>query len=140
MATHEIDNAERDTILAALRTYQEAGYGDPNNRPDRIQDIACPTIDDTSLDDDAIDRLCERLNTEGDTSDVQIIRWPDLQVKLGGRSLTSVTRAEKAGDFPKRVQIGQHVGWIEREVDEYILNLPRGPKPTPDISDRLRAD
>lgn len=53
---------ELNTILAALRTYQELGYGTPALRPDRINDIACPTIDDTSLDDAAIDELCERLN------------------------------------------------------------------------------
>lgn len=61
----EIDKAETDTILAALRTYQEKGYGDPCMRPDRIQAIAAPTIDDTSLDDAGIDELCERINCGG---------------------------------------------------------------------------
>lgn len=59
----QLDQEELNTVLAALRTYQEAGYGDPFNRPDRIQAIAAPTINDTSLDDSAIDNLCERLNT-----------------------------------------------------------------------------
>lgn len=58
----ELSPAERNTVLAALRTYQEAGYGDPANRPQRIQDIACPSISDTSLDDAGIDELCEQLN------------------------------------------------------------------------------
>ena len=36
----QVDEAELATILAALRTYQEAGYGDPIMRPSRIDDIA----------------------------------------------------------------------------------------------------
>jgi hypothetical protein len=64
---YEIDNEELATILAALRTYQEAGYGEPCNRPDRIQDIATQGdgTEYTSLDADDIDELCERLNTGG---------------------------------------------------------------------------
>jgi hypothetical protein len=57
-----LDEAQRDTILAALRTYQRAGYGDPFNRPDYIQAIATPDDDSTSLDDEGIDDLCEQIN------------------------------------------------------------------------------
>ena len=57
---------------------------------------------------------------------VRLIRWPELQMKIGGRSLTAVTRAEKAGQFPKRVRQGNQISWIEFEVDQYLLNLPRG--------------
>ena len=57
---------------------------------------------------------------------VRLIRWPELQLKIGGRSLTAVTRAEKAGQFPKRVRQGNQISWIEHEVDEYLLSLPRG--------------
>ncbi len=57
---------------------------------------------------------------------VRLIRWPELQQKIGGRSLTAVTRAEKAGRFPKRVRQGNQVGWLEHEVDMYLLSLPRG--------------
>lgn len=60
--TITLEDAELDTVLAALRTYQEAGYGDPFKRPDRIQDIACPDEDSTSLCDEDIDALCERIN------------------------------------------------------------------------------
>lgn len=60
--TIECDDAELNTILAALRFYQEAGMCDPANRSDFIQAIACPTDDDTSLDESGIDDLCERIN------------------------------------------------------------------------------
>jgi hypothetical protein len=53
-----ISKAEFDTILAALRLYQREGFWLPH--------IACPTADDTSLDADGIDQLCERINTSGD--------------------------------------------------------------------------
>lgn len=57
---------------------------------------------------------------------IRVIRWAQLQQKIGGHSLTTVTRAEKAGKFPKRVRQGNLVGWLEHEIDEYLLSLPRG--------------
>jgi|TARA_B100001057_G_C22114326_1_gene668219 hypothetical protein len=59
----EVDNAERNTILAALRFYQQQGMGEPFNRSDEIHDIASDCGNDTSLDDAGIDDLCERINT-----------------------------------------------------------------------------
>lgn len=59
--TYSLDRAELATILAALRTYQAAGYGEPANRPDDIHDIATDG-DVISLDAVAIDTLCERIN------------------------------------------------------------------------------
>ena len=57
-----VDEAELATILAALRTYQEAGYGNPDNRPDRIHSIATDDVCVmSSLDDARIDDLCRRL-------------------------------------------------------------------------------
>ena len=58
------DRAELATILASLRTYQEAGYGDPDRRPDHIHDIAAGDLW-SSLDDAGIDDLCERINCGG---------------------------------------------------------------------------
>lgn len=52
---------ELNTVLAALRLYQSDGNGCPTQRPSWLNEIACPTIDDTSLDDNMIDELCERL-------------------------------------------------------------------------------
>lgn len=62
MALYEISDQEHATVLAALRTYQQRGYGDPANRPDNIHEIAtnCDLV--ISLDDEGIDALCERLN------------------------------------------------------------------------------
>lgn len=56
---------ELNTILAALRFYQAAGMGEPENRPDWLHDIASPdgSGTTTSLDAEGIDGLCERLNT-----------------------------------------------------------------------------
>ena len=54
--------ADLATILAALRFYQEAGMGEPDNRSDAIHDIAADGDNVISLDDEGIDDLCERLN------------------------------------------------------------------------------
>lgn len=59
-----VDGAEFNTILAALRFYQEQGQGEPHNRSDAIHEIATDGGADTSLDANAIDVLCERINTE----------------------------------------------------------------------------
>lgn len=59
----QLNHRELSTVLAALRYYQQQGLGDPENRPSEIHDIA--TDGNTvlsSLDDEDIDRLCERLN------------------------------------------------------------------------------
>ena len=58
----EFDNTDLNTILAALRYYQEQGMGDPENRSDDIHEIATNGDTDVSLDDAGIDDLCERLN------------------------------------------------------------------------------
>ena len=54
---------ELGTVLAALRHYQQSGFGDMCNLPPDLADIA---VDGESnrvpLDDDEIDDLCERLN------------------------------------------------------------------------------
>lgn len=62
--TIRIEDDEHATILAALRYYQRSGQGDPNNRSDAIHDIA--TNDDTviSLDEQAINQLCEKINCD----------------------------------------------------------------------------
>lgn len=54
-----VTEAERDTILAALRFYQERGQGDPMNRSDAIHDIATNNGNTISLDAGAIDKLIE---------------------------------------------------------------------------------
>lgn len=53
---------DRNTILAALRFYQQHGMGEPFNRSDAIHDIATNGDEDCSYDDGDIDDLCERVN------------------------------------------------------------------------------
>jgi hypothetical protein len=64
-----VTDDERNTILAALRYYQHCSMGEPDNRPDWLQDIACPDPDNcTSLDETEISELCERINTANTSS------------------------------------------------------------------------
>jgi hypothetical protein len=61
--TIDVDRAEQATILAALRYYQQSGLSDPDNRSDEIHDIATGGGNIvSSLDDEAIDELCDRIN------------------------------------------------------------------------------
>ena len=71
------------TILAALRTYQEAGYGEPDNRPDAIHDIATCGGDQISMDDAGIDELCEMLNC----GDLGLTHKSERQANKGPYSL-----------------------------------------------------
>lgn len=64
MSTIDITSQERNTILAALRTYQAAGYGEPCNRPLPIHDIATNLDCEISLNAEAIDELCEKINID----------------------------------------------------------------------------
>lgn len=53
---------ELNTILAALRFYQEEEMTEPDNRSDAIHDIATNGDQETSMDDQGVDELCEKLN------------------------------------------------------------------------------
>lgn len=60
-----LTDADLATILAALRFYQQAGQGDPDNRSDDIHEIATNGGEVmSSLDADGIDDLCERINAQ----------------------------------------------------------------------------
>lgn len=67
------DRADAATILAALRYYQAQGLGDPSKRPDAIQDIATDGGTLTSLGDDEINWLCERLNIDHTTAPMPLL-------------------------------------------------------------------
>ena len=50
----------------------------------------------------------------------RILRKPELRLKVGMCDST-IYRAEKAGRFPQRIQLGANsVGWLESEVDKWI--------------------
>lgn len=57
------DKQDLNTVLAALRFYQQQGMGDPSNRSDEIHAIATDGDTDISMDGGGIDALCEHLNT-----------------------------------------------------------------------------
>jgi prophage regulatory protein len=51
---------------------------------------------------------------------VRIIRKAELLAKVG-YSAMHIYRLEKAGGFPKRVQLGPNsVGWVEAEIEAWI--------------------
>ncbi len=66
-----------NTILAALRYYQEHGQGEPANRSLDIHDIATGNDSQVSMDADGIDGLCEAINTKKIVL-VDNIRLPSL--------------------------------------------------------------
>ena len=53
---------------------------------------------------------------------LKFIRWPEVERRIGLCRM-QVDRLEKAGKFPKRVQIGMNsVGWVEHEIDDWIAD------------------
>ena len=47
--------------------------------------------------------------------------------KITNLSTTTIWRLEKAGKFPRRVNLtDSRVGWIETEIDEWLKARPRG--------------
>jgi prophage regulatory protein len=47
-------------------------------------------------------------------------------LEITGLSTSTITRREKAGDFPERIQLGPNsVGWYEDEVLAWVSNLKR---------------
>ena len=59
----ELDQAESNTVLAALRFYQKAMVERPHEIA-AVEEIAAPDGGPLPLDEDEIDSLCERLNLE----------------------------------------------------------------------------
>lgn len=58
---------------------------------------------------------------------MKILRPSEVCARTG-LSNTTIWRKERAGKFPKRVQLGPGaVGWLENEVDAWIAALQRGP-------------
>ena len=54
--------------------------------------------------------------------ETKILRWAELQPVLGLSRMT-IYRMEKAGTFPKRIQINSgSVGWLEHEVEAWLAD------------------
>jgi len=66
-----LDSAELYTVLGALRLYLKSEYAADVDRPNWLQEIVCPDGDNTpSLDADAVDVLCEKINVEPAKADI----------------------------------------------------------------------
>lgn len=68
MTTITLNDRELGTVLAALRAYQDSGYGDIQKLPPAYREIAVDgAMDRVPLDDSEIDALCERINTSNES-------------------------------------------------------------------------
>lgn len=51
----------------------------------------------------------------------KVIRFEQLQHKLGAVSRSSLARWEKAGTFPRRINLGENIiGWDLASVEEWL--------------------
>ena len=122
-----LDIDESSTVLAALRYYQENGQGDPDNRSDEIHEIATNGGEVmSSLDDDGIDDLCERINCAPDAR---------LEAQIAGLLSGTISRAAPAGhtaepwaasDYATGLASGPESGACLKSGDDTILDLPFG--------------
>lgn len=54
----------------------------------------------------------------------RIIRMKEVAARTG-LNRTTIWRLERAGNFPRRRQLGGgSVGWVESEIDEWIASRP----------------
>lgn len=57
----------------------------------------------------------------------KLIRLPEVQVKTGGLSRTTIWRLESAGCFPKRRIVSERIiAWDETEIDAWIRSRDQG--------------
>ena len=63
--------------------------------------------------------------------EIKVIRKPGVIVKTG-LSGPTIDRQEARGEFPQRIQLGPNcTGWIEAEIDQWLMSRKRGPLPIP---------
>lgn len=61
---------------------------------------------------------------------MKVIRFPTVHEMIGVSKVT-LWRWERDGKFPKRVRLGcGSVGWIEKEVADWLATRPRGMIPS----------
>jgi hypothetical protein len=95
---------ELGTILAALRFYQSEGMGDPDMRTDDIHDIATDGDSLTSLDDQGIDALCDKLSAEQNNVVEQMADHLELCKSILENVLLKFQDKMTAGDRASRWQ------------------------------------
>ena len=62
---------------------------------------------------------------------MEVLRKKRVSEKTG-LSEPTIDRLEAEDEFPKRIQLGSNsVGWIEQEIDDWILSRQRGVLPMP---------
>jgi prophage regulatory protein len=55
------------------------------------------------------------------TAPLKILRAREVCARVG-YSRMHLSRLEKAGEFPKRIQVGANrIGWLENEITDWIL-------------------
>jgi prophage regulatory protein len=61
----------------------------------------------------------------------RLLTFPELKARKGiNYSRQWLATLEKAGLFPRRIQLGQNrVVWSEREIDDHLATRPRGTLP-----------
>lgn len=58
--------------------------------------------------------------------DERVIRKPELFKKIGLSDVT-IWRMEKAGKFPKRINLGTNsVGWLDSEIQDWFAKKAAG--------------
>lgn len=123
----QFNSQERNTILAALRFYQQQGMGEPANRSDEIHAIATNGDEDISMDDKGIDALCERINFGGN-------KQPTAVIEVNGGVINCVRVSEPMrvvildedteGGDPDNIH---EIHGKEVYVHHYVLDAPSEP-------------
>jgi predicted DNA-binding transcriptional regulator AlpA len=76
---------------------------------------------------------------QAEAGEVRLIRGAATLAAMLGVSETFLWREERAGRFPQRLRLAAGtVAWTEREIAEWIASRPRGPKPSPVLSEQAR--
>lgn len=58
---------------------------------------------------------------------LRVLRWPEVAAKIG-YTRQYISKLIAKGEFPEPLQLGRNsVGFLESEVDDWILSRPRGP-------------
>lgn len=56
----------------------------------------------------------------------RVLRCPQVVYRVGWSRVT-IWRAERDGNFPRRIRLGPNsVGWLEDEIEEWLRSRPRG--------------
>lgn len=54
---------------------------------------------------------------------MKLLKFADLQAKLGNRGRTTIYRDVREGRLPEPKKIGRNLYWDEAEVDQHIEQL-----------------